>query len=350
MSNEEIVNLDDTNRLDSTRKELNYSSRSVSLNVENVDCSEPGDADDAVEPSSKIAFHLSLDQQSPSDNSGESRTKRFLESDDAIINQLFSQTIMSTGVTPTDDFDDQFCSSSLHQSHEISNEGADDDDHSQKEVKKTSDNASRLVILNTQQRPSIVIDCFDETPPITPDEPTPYTKGAFYFHTTIEDDDDEDLVEPGTADPDDSLDVDSDLLVQAVQQYGLADNFTTIEESTDDILSPTTDTCHDNLKTEINQDEQKLDSTLVEAAEENSAVPFLVNNCNQLVEPETDLLKSSIIEKLCDSNGICEQLENDNEPVLVDNDSEDEETNIEDNITAKTLSFDEEACIKIVLF
>lgn len=51
------------------------------------------------------------------------RTKKFYESDDTIINQIFSQTIQSAGVTPTDEY-------------EIFSFESNDDDHEQKELKE----------------------------------------------------------------------------------------------------------------------------------------------------------------------------------------------------------------------
>lgn len=51
------------------------------------------------------------------------RTKKFYESDDTIINQIFSQTITSAGVTPTDEY-------------EIFSFESNDDDHEQKELKE----------------------------------------------------------------------------------------------------------------------------------------------------------------------------------------------------------------------
>lgn len=51
------------------------------------------------------------------------RTKKFYESDDTIINQIFSQTITSAGVTPTEEY-------------EIFSFESNDDDHQQKELKE----------------------------------------------------------------------------------------------------------------------------------------------------------------------------------------------------------------------
>lgn len=51
------------------------------------------------------------------------RTKKFYESDDTIINQIFSQTITSAGVTPTEEY-------------EIFSFESNDEDHEQKELKE----------------------------------------------------------------------------------------------------------------------------------------------------------------------------------------------------------------------
>lgn len=292
-----------------------FSLRSTSLNIQDEECGE--EAADEVKSNVKISFHLSLDQGA---QTTESRTKKFLESDDAIISQIFSQTITSAGVTPTDEYD-EFFEPNLGPPLPKPKKSSDAEEESLEE-KSESEESQRLQILNMQQRPSIVIDCFDETPPLTPDEPTPGT-GAFYFHQTIDDDDD--LIEPNSgAESGVEDDIPSELL-EAVQQYGLSDNFTTIEEDTDEILSPTTEL----TKTEeAERDNQQQEEENDEA--DSSAVHFLSNK--ETPHPEPALQSDNLVD---DEDGWPR-------PVEVDAESDD---SAENNITAKAFSFDDEACI-----
>lgn len=358
----------DGNARDVENDRLDFSVRSISLNIQNEDGNSIALSDDdspdgqSSRSNPKISFHLSLDQHTK--QSGESRTKKFLESDDAIISQLFTQTISSAGVTPTDDYDEFFATE--QQELEVKRKPSSEEDKSE-DTAVLTENASRLAILNNQQRPSIVIDCFDETPPVTPDEPTPGTAGAFYFHTTIVDDEDEDetlsnsnqqgSVEVDSEDTENAnVEISDELLVQAVEQYGLADNFTTIEESTDDILSPTADDFgEDECKTDLNETSDNAIENKTESSENNqddsmvnneSAVPFLSNNSNQLVEPEPALHTANILDSPQAGIDACE-IDDDNE-LEVDIESEDD-TSVENNVTAKAFSFDEEACIQLFL-
>lgn len=112
---------------------------------------------------------------------------RFYESDDAIISQIFSQTITSAGVTPTDECD----SFMFEQSEQDSFMAVDETVNSVKDnesklsseemfLNQTSSNLSKL------QQPSIVIDSYEENgsepcyiEPITPNQV------KSYFDTTI---------------------------------------------------------------------------------------------------------------------------------------------------------------------
>jgi hypothetical protein len=110
------------------------------------------------------------------------RTKKFLESDDAIISQIFSQTITSAGVTPTEDFDfstgplpDLITNEVLH----AASSSQDVDTNEQDDLNDVDDEALMQSEMHAKQRPSIVIDCYDESSqrafpyyeePVTPDE------------------------------------------------------------------------------------------------------------------------------------------------------------------------------------
>lgn len=118
------------------------------------------------------------------------RTHKFLESsDDQLIKQIFSQTITSAGVTPTDDDDEdtQKAAPFILGIHKL---GADDS------------------TLKMQQHPSIVIDCYDDDEagieynlddPVGTDDMDVYhdnfTIQNHYFDQTIVDEDDVDLDE-----------------------------------------------------------------------------------------------------------------------------------------------------------
>lgn len=174
--------------------------------------------------SGNLLLHLSLEEKSQGAPS--SRTKKFLESNDTIISQLFTQAILSSGVTPTEETEETFAQQ-FNEYQTVPNKFDEEE---------CSEKASRLSLLNDQQRPSIVIECFDKTPPVTPDEPA---LDAF-FHTTIVDDEEdfmEDVEKVKIAIGFENNNSE-ELLMQAVEQYGLADNFTTIEENIDENVSP----------------------------------------------------------------------------------------------------------------
>jgi hypothetical protein len=122
---------------------------------------------------------------------GSERTKKFLESDDAIISQIFSQTITSAGVTPTEDYDfsagplpdlitnEVLYAASRNDEIDIAEEKSDTeldeiDDEAEKDAQILFESE-----LHSKQRPSIVIDCYDESQerafpyyeePVTPNE------------------------------------------------------------------------------------------------------------------------------------------------------------------------------------
>lgn len=119
------------------------------------------------------------------------RTHKFLESsDDQLIKQIFSQTITSAGVTPTDDDDDEDTQKMAPFILGVHKLGAGDS------------------TLKMQQHPSIVIDCYDDDEagieynlddPVETDDTDVYndnfTIQNHYFDQTIVDEDDVDLDE-----------------------------------------------------------------------------------------------------------------------------------------------------------
>lgn len=362
--------------------------RTMSLNIQSDtgSCLSDNDNDDESPPDLsgvKISLHLSMDQGQMMTGSG-SKTKKFLESDDAIISQIFSQTICSAGVTPTDETDEFYAghdaynvkkskSSSIESPNRSPNsneeeEEVDDDEDDDGLIK----GASRLTILNNQQRPSIVIDCFDETPPVSPpEEMTPSAGAAFYFHTTIVDEDD--VEEENAAEDDasnneeennssfdqsssaqlnDDMHLDDELLQQAV---AIVDNFTTIVEDDDDIVdqiiaspedeqepepSKTDSTNHNNNDDAltISNEETTINQTYKELAESetNEAPTHFLGNTNGFEPPEPALVQLNQVDPIGYTNGSG-----------MGNDSEDDEDDdsCSNNLTAKTYSFDDEACI-----
>lgn len=373
-----------------------HATRSISLNIRNNDTGAPFLSDEDSPPDMsgvKISLHLSMDQ-SQMQGSG-SRTKKFLDSDDTIISQIFSQTISSAGVTPTDECEEFFGSdvpmpdslepnessnnnkkaSSIESprtpnSEENEEEEEEEDDDTDDIVKGTS----RLTILNNQQRPSIVIDCFDETPPITPEEEmTPSAGAAFYFHTTIVDEDDV-TIKNGTENTEDDVagddnnsfdqsssghctEISDELLQQAV---AIADNFTTIVEDDDDIVDQiiATDDVdieqqyktdnnnddNDNNSITISNEETTINQTYKELAEtETNEAPihFLCEN-NHTLEPEPALIHDNQVDPIGYTNG--SGLDDSDE-----DEDDDDESSVANNMTAKTISFDDEACINIIL-
>lgn len=381
--------------------ERNIIDRTMSLNIQQDtgDVLSGDDADDDSPPDLsgvKISLHLSMDQGQMMMQSGTgSKTKKFLESDDAIISQIFSQTICSAGVTPTDEMSEEFFAgnddslepsyisiksnknkkpSSIESPNRSPNSNEEDDDDGNEEIDDEDDDgllkgASRLTILNNQQRPSIVIDCFDETPPISPpEEMTPSAGAAFYFHTTIVDEDD--VEEENNSDPpsnggdnssfdqsssaqlNDDMHLDEDLLQQAV---AIVDNFTTIVEDDDDIvdqiiatddidITTKTDTDdnntsnNDNDTLTISNEETTINQTYKELAEtETNEAPthFLVNN-GGFVPPEPALVQLNQVDPIGYTNGsACGH----------ESDEDEDDDSCSNNLTAKTFSFDDEACI-----
>uniref|UniRef100_A0A336MU11 CSON006681 protein n=1 Tax=Culicoides sonorensis TaxID=179676 RepID=A0A336MU11_CULSO len=370
--------------------------RTMSLNIQSDTgrLNEGSDNDDSPPDLSgvKISLHLSMDQGGNVNVVSGSKTKKFLESDDAIISQIFSQTICSTGVTPTDENDEFFAGtddsvintdsleptqyttikskkpSSIESPRSV-NSNEDDDD--EEEIDDDDDGlvkgASRLTILNNQQRPSIVIDCFDETPPISPpEEMTPSAGAAFYFHTTIVDEDDvEDtgVDSPGndgenssfdqssSAQLNDDMHLDDELLQQAV---AIVDNFTTIVEDDDDIVdqiiatddidieSKTDNNSINNLENDtitISNEETTINQTYKELAEtETNEAPthFLANSNGMGFEPpEPAMLQTNQVDPITYTNG--SGLGHESEEDEEDDDS------CSNNLTAKTFSFDDEA-------
>lgn len=355
-------------------KEFNPATiRSVSLNIQdddgfanNENDEQEGGGSEATSNNVKISFHLSLDQ---SGQSVESRTKKFLESDDAIISQIFSQTITSAGVTPTDDYDEFFNENSQNakiQKEKVIEEEENEDDHMKSEEdfeEENEETSQKLQILNAQQRPSIVIDCFDETPPVTPDEPTPGT-GAFYFHQTIVDEDEDDVdsaqgPESGVEsqgcieDEDDEDEEENDIqpeipseLLEAVEKYGITDNFTTIEEDAEeeDLLSPETE---QEEKTEVEQSDNisvnnnNNNNEHEQPEEEEQMIIEPALQSDNLIECADSTISSSTSAAAAAEAGETSTDNNDIE-------SDDDDDSAENNITAKAYSFDDEACIPLI--
>lgn len=133
-----------------------------------------------------------------SDDSNKATKNKFYESDDAIISQIFSQTITSAGVTPTDDSDSfMFDQSRIDESlaleliDESIKQHSDELDNSISSVNSIETKVLSSVSNHSKiQQPSIIIDSYEDdgaepcyVEPITPNQV------KYYFDTTIVSDD-----------------------------------------------------------------------------------------------------------------------------------------------------------------